>query len=157
MTEAGAGESIDASPGPGGREFGRNLLGWVILLAVLFGGGLVALYAVPPQHLAIPEHAPAVRIARASDFPVGTSRVQNWGDEIILVVRTGQAEYEAVQGVSPADGCLLDWNREASRVVSPCGFQVYDLHGHAVAGITTEPLRRYRPYVRDGVVYVTRE
>lgn len=157
MTETGTGESSGATSGSGGRDFGGNLLGWVIALALLFGGVLVALYVVPPEHLAIPEYAPAVRIARADDFPVGSSRVQNWGDEIILVVRTGESEYEALQGVSPADGCLLDWSRESSRVVSPCGFQVYDLHGHAVGGMTTEPLRQYRPYVRDGIVYVTRE
>jgi nitrite reductase/ring-hydroxylating ferredoxin subunit len=157
MSETVAPDPVPSAPEGDDRKFGSRLLGGVIFLAILCVLVVVGFYAVPPEHLSSPQHQPAVRIAAVGDFPVGTSRVQSWGEEVILVVRSAENRFTAVQGVSPVDGCLLDWSGEAQRVVSPCGLQVYDLHGHAVAGLTTEPLRRYGTYVRDGVVYVTKE
>ncbi len=73
------------------------------------------------------------------------------------MVRSGETQYSALQGASPVEGCLLEWDSESMRVSSPCGHQLYDLRGQAVEGLTTEPLQRYDVFVRDGVVYVTRD
>jgi hypothetical protein len=59
--------------------------------------------------------------------------------------------------VSPVDGCILRWDSAALRIMSPCGHQVYNLRGHAVEGLTTEPLQRYAVFVRNDFVYVTRD
>jgi nitrite reductase/ring-hydroxylating ferredoxin subunit len=138
------------------RDFGTVLLSGLVLLILVVTGLIVALYAVPPEHLIISEHEASVRIERVEDFPLGASRVQTWGDHVVLIVRSGERSYNALEGVSPADGCLLRWDAESMRVVSPCAHQVYDLLGRPVEGLTTEPLRRYAVFVREGVVYVTR-
>lgn len=143
--------------GGGESDFSSTLLGGVIALTAVTAVAVAAFYVLPEEHLRVPQREPAVRVARVSDFPVGASRVQTWGEAIILVVRAAESEYRALQGTSPLDGCLLDWDAEARRVVSPCGYLVYDLHGHAVAGLTTAPLQSYGTYVRDGVLYVTRD
>ena len=146
----------ESTEGKRQRDFGNYLLKGVIVLAVFTTLLVMTLYAMPPKHLAVPQHEPSVRIARVADFPVGSSRTQNWGDEIILVIRGGEDDYHALEGVSPVDGCLLEWDAESMRVTSPCGYQLYDLHGYAVAGLTTQPLGRYGTHVRDGTLYVMR-
>jgi nitrite reductase/ring-hydroxylating ferredoxin subunit len=121
--------------------------GWVL-------GILLFVFSTKP--LTIPEAQPAVPVVSEDNFEVGTSRVQNWGERIILVVRRTELEYYALQGTSPTDGCILRWDAESQRVVSPCNYIVYNLSGDVVTGLTTESLQRYSVFVRDGVVYLTR-
>jgi nitrite reductase/ring-hydroxylating ferredoxin subunit len=109
---------------------------------------------MPSQQLEIPRLQPAVRVADVSRFPAGTSRRVSWGDRLILVVHRTPGEYFAVQGTASSDGCLLLWDADAMRVVSPCSFVVYDLRGNVVAGLTTAPLAQYRVFEREAVVYV---
>lgn len=115
----------------------------------------IGLYLLPPEHLQLAELQPAYRVSREADFPVGTSRVVNWGERVILVVRTADQAYAALQGTAPTDGCILNWDPASLRVLSPCTYLVYDLHGNVVRGLSTVPLQRYAVFVRDGVVYVT--
>lgn len=144
----------DAPEGSGRLGFNELLLTGVILVTVTSVGLGLALYVRPAEQLAMPELEPSIHVAREADFPVGASRVTNWGDRVILVVRRGPAEYFALQGTSPIDGCILVWNAESLSVISPCSYLVYDLQGNVVQGLTTRPLRRYPVSVRDGAVYV---
>lgn len=138
-------------------DSGSYLLNSLIAVVFLAALAITVAYTVPPEHLVIPQHEVAVRVAREEGFPVGSSRTVTWGDLAILVVRQGESQYAALQGVSPVDGCLLRWDAQAMSVISPCGHVVYNLRGHAVEGLTTEPLQRYAVFLRNGVVYVTRD
>lgn len=137
--------------------FNELLLGAVIVLMLACAGLITALYVLPSEHLDVPELLPGVRVARQGDFPVGASRVVSWGDQIILVIRNAEESYAAVQGTSPGDGCVLQWDLESLRIVSPCTYVVWDLRGNVVTGLTTTPLRHYPVFIRAGVVYVGRE
>jgi nitrite reductase/ring-hydroxylating ferredoxin subunit len=137
------------------RGFNEYLLGGIVVLmlaGVILGFGL---YLLPPEHLQLAELQPAIRVARQGDLPIGSSRVVTWGERVILVVRTGEDAFAALQGTAPTDGCILRWDPTSLRVLSPCSYIVYDLHGNVVRGLTTVPLQRYAVFVRDGVVYVT--
>ena len=142
----------------GARRKGLGLSGLalvgVILFSVTFAGIVTAVFLLPPEHLRIPELQPAVRVANETDFPVGASRIVAWGDEPILVVR-GSERFWAVQGTSPADGCILRWEAESLRVVSPCTYVVYDLRGNVVSGLSLIPLKPFTAFVRRGTLYVT--
>jgi nitrite reductase/ring-hydroxylating ferredoxin subunit len=138
-----------------GLGFTEILLAGVILLILTGVGMATGLYLLPAKYLQIPELQPGARVAREADFPVGASRLVNWGDRIMLVVRRGEDEYFALQGTSPSDGCILQWDAESRRIVSPCTYVVYDLFGNAVVGLSRTPLRRYPVFVRGGTVYVT--
>ena len=133
--------------------FNEYLLGGVILLTLVLASLGVAGYLLPGDHLAVPELQPAVRVA-STDMPDSASRVITWGPRVVLVVRSGD-EFAALQGTSPIDGCILEWDRASARIVSPCSYVVYDLHGNVVRGLTTVPLLRYDAFVRQGAVYVT--
>lgn len=138
-----------------GLGFTELLLAGVILL-ILTGVGLgLGLYLLPADYHQIAELQPGARVAREADFPVGSSRLVNWGDYVILVIRRGENEYFALQGTAPSDGCILQWDAESRRVTSPCTYVVYDLFGSAVVGLSQTPLRRYPVFVRGGTVYVT--
>lgn len=145
----------DSNPDRSGLGFTEILLGGVILLIATGVLGGIALYLLPGEPLEIPELQPSIRIARETEFPVGASRVVNWGDQAILVIRRDAQRFVALQGTAPGDGCILQWEAPSLRVTSPCTYVVYDLHGNVVAGLTTEPLRRYAVFVRGGMVYVT--
>lgn len=136
------------------RLNGLILLGVILLMLTTAAIG-VGLYLVPPDILELPELQPFVQAGHESDFPVGASRIVDWGEEIILVVRRSETEFAGLQGVSPADGCILEWDDASLRVVSPCTYVVHDLQGNVVEGLTTTPLRKYVVYVRGGIVYVT--
>ena len=138
------------------RNLGTFLLNSMIGVVFLVVFAVAALYTIPPEHLIIPQHELAARVARLEDFPVGSSRLETWGEDAILVVRRDEQEFTALQGVSPVDGCILNWDPEALRVTSPCGHQVYNLRGHVVEGLTTESLQQYAVFVRNDIVYVTR-
>ena len=136
--------------------FNDLLLGAVILL---MGVGIMmalAFYVLPGEHLEIPEIQPGVRVTREADFPIGASRLVSWGEQTILVVRSGEQSYAALQGTSPREGCILRWDEESMRVVSPCNHVVFDLQGNVVTGLSTTPLQRYSVFLRGGVVYVGR-
>jgi nitrite reductase/ring-hydroxylating ferredoxin subunit len=139
------------------RRLGFNeLLLASIILIMGFGVAMgFGLYMLPTAPLQTPELQPAFRVTREADFPVGTSRVVNWGDRIILVVRSPNQGFVALQGTSPTDGCILRWDAESLRVVSPCAHLVYDLFGNVVAGLSTAPLRQFEVFVRGEFVYVT--
>lgn len=136
-------------------RFDELLLGGVILLMLTCGAIVIWLYASPSEHLEVPELQPVIRIAAESDFPVGSSRLRSWGDRTILVIRPDTLRYFALQGTSPADGCTLRWDADALRVYSPCSYEVYDLRGAVVSGLSTQGLERYSVSVRDGVIYVS--
>jgi len=141
-----------------GRALGFNdlLLGAVVLFIVLGVVLAATFYILPGEHLEIPQAQPAVRVAREADFPVASSRMVRWGERAILVIRWTADRFVAVQGTAPSDGCLLEWEEEALRIVSPCSYVVYDLKGRPVTGLSTRPLQGYPVFLRDGVVYVGR-
>lgn len=136
-------------------DFTELLLGGVILLICTSVALAIGLYAKPGEPLSHPELQRVIRISAEADFPVGSSRVRNWGERAILVVRADSLRYFALQGTSPADGCLLRWDPEALRVTSPCSYEVYDLRGAVVAGLSTRSLKQYLVSIRDGVIYVS--
>jgi len=154
MNERAAALRARSSDGVGRPGFGGLLLTGVILV-ILVGMGIgLTLYLLPGTALEVPGNQPELRIVQESEFPVGASRVESWGDAIILVIRPEEGRYVALQGTSPDQGCILRWDEESRRVVSPCGYLVYDLQGNVVAGLTRQPLRRYQVFVRQGVVFV---
>jgi nitrite reductase/ring-hydroxylating ferredoxin subunit len=135
--------------------FNEYLLGAVVALTVFTIVFAITLFLQPADYLQIEELQPAARVADEANFPVGASRVVTWGTEAILVIHSGPGDYHAVQGTSTLEGCTLEWDAAALRIVSPCNFLVYDLHGNVVRGLTTVPLHRYTVFVRQGMVYVT--
>lgn len=157
MNAAGTGPvPAPVADAPGWKaSFNEYLLGGLILLTVVFAALGMFVYLLPGDYLQTPELQPTMRVAQQDGFPIGASRVVTWGPRIVLVVHSADQEYHALQGTSPLDGCILNWDPVSLRVVSPCSFMVYDLHGNVVRGLTTVPLLRYAVFVRQGIVYVT--
>jgi len=136
-------------------DFAGQLLGGIILVMLTLAALALIVFLLPARHAEAPEQASAAVVTAVAEFPVGSSRIINWGERIILVVRRDERAYYALQGTAPTDGCILDWDPESARVISPCSHLAFDVRGNAVAGLSTEPLRRYAVFVRNDVVYVT--
>lgn len=134
--------------------FGGLLLTGVVLVMFACAGIGLTLYLLPGNALQVPGNQPELRIVQESEFPVGASRVESWGNAIVLVIRPQAGRYVALQGTSPDQGCILRWDEESRRIISPCRYTVYDLQGSVVAGLSRQPLRRYQVFLRQGVVFV---
>lgn len=111
-------------------------------------------YALPQEPLIIPEVEASVRVASLDDFPENTARLERWGEKLILVVRTASGEVTAVEGLGPADGCVLQWDEKLARIQSPCTYQVYNPYGFVVAGLDNRALRTYPVLIRDGIINI---
>ncbi len=149
------GEEQHGESGKWRAGFNEYLLIGVVVLMLTGIALSFTLYALPVPHLQLAELQPSIRVARTTDFPPGSSRIVTWGETVVLVVRTGESSYAALQGVSPLDGCILEWDNDSMLVRSPCGDLLYDLYGNVVRGLTTVPLKRFTVFVRQNVVYVT--
>ncbi len=147
---------LETDPPTWRLAFGEYVLAGSVAMLLLGALAAVVLYLIPSSPLQLEELQPAYQVAPEANFPVNSSRIVNWGDQVILVVRTGDQSYSALQGTAPTDGCILSWNETSLRIVSPCTHLVYDLRGNVVRGLSTVPLQRYPVFIRDGVVYVAR-
>jgi nitrite reductase/ring-hydroxylating ferredoxin subunit len=112
------------------------------------------LYALPQEPLVIPDVQSSIRVARLDAFPANTARLERWGDRLILVIRNPSGEVTALEGRSPADGCVLEWDPHLGRVRSPCSYQIYNPYGFVIAGLDNRALRRYSVLIRDGVINI---
>jgi nitrite reductase/ring-hydroxylating ferredoxin subunit len=154
MLSAGVGSAT--GPARWRPGFSEYLLGGIVVLLLVGTLGILFLYLVPPEPLQLAELQPAYRVAVENDIPANSSRLIDWGEDVILVVRSSDQAFYAVQGTAPSDGCILQWNPTALRIESPCTHLVYDLRGNVVRGLTTVPLQRYPVFIRDSVVYVAK-
>lgn len=145
---AGAGRAAEG-------EFTRLLLVGTLVFSAACGVLVGVLYLLPPEYLQIKDVQEVVQVAPEADFTVGTSRMVLWGDRSVLVIRRASDQYSALHGTDPYDDCFLRWDADAQHVTSPCTYVVYDLQGRVIGGLTTESLRRYRVFTRNGIVYVT--
>jgi len=146
--------ALDGDPTSLSLGFNEYLLGGVLLLALVAAVMGVGLYLLPGVYPQLPELQPVARVARATEFPAGASRIVNWGTHIVLVVHAGDGDYYALQGTAPTDACILGWDAVSQRIVSPCSYLVYDLHGNVVRGLATVPLLRYDVFEREGTIYI---
>jgi len=123
------------------------------------GVGLIVFlaFALPQEPLVIPEVASSFRVVSLEDFPENTARLERWGENLILVIRAASGEVTALEGRSPADGCVLQWDERLARVQSPCSYQIYNPYGFVIAGLDDRALRRYPVLIRDGVVNIGSE
>ena len=112
------------------------------------------LYALPQEPLVIPEVQSSLRVGRLESFPENSARLEHWGQRLVLVIRSAPGEITAVEGRSPADGCVLQWNERLARIESPCSYQMYNPYGFVIAGLDNQALRRYPVLIRDGIVNI---
>ena len=133
---------------------------WDWCLAGLFvvAGALALLiyflYALPREPLVIPATQDALHVGELGEIPVNSSRLERWGSELILVVRAEADEVTAVSGVSPGDGCVLEWDPVTQQVLSPCRYEAYNHHGGVIDGLSDTPLLTYPVRIRDNNVYI---
>ena len=109
---------------------------------------------LPQEPLVIPEVQASVRVGTLEDFQRNTFKRVRWGQRLVLVIRSEAGEVTAVEGRSPADGCVLQWDPKLARIHSPCSYQIYNPYGFVVAGLDNRALRAYPVMERDNVISI---
>ena len=135
-------------------DFWDWCLAGLCAFGVAMGLFIFLLYAFPQEPLVIPEVQASMRVGRLEDFQENSARLEHWGQRLVLVIRSGSGEVTAVEGRSPADGCVLQWDERLARIQSPCSYQMYNPYGFVIAGLDNRALRRYPVLIRDGVINI---
>jgi hypothetical protein len=135
-------------------DFWDWCLAGLSVFGIAVGLLMFLLYALPQEPLVIPEIDASIRVVDVDDFPENTVIPQHWGEKLILVIRSASGEVTAVEGRSPADGCVLQWDKRLARVYSPCSYHVYNSYGYVVEGLDNRALLRYPVFERDGVINI---
>jgi len=127
---------------------GLSVFGVALGLIIFF------LYALPQEPLIIAEVQASIRVGPLDDFPPNTARLESWGTELILVIRTEDGEMMAVEGRSPTTSCVLQWDPRRGHVTSPCSYEIYNPLGYVVSGLGDQALRSFPVWIRDGIISI---
>ena len=127
---------------------GLSVFGLALGLIIFF------LYALPQEPLIIPEVQASIRVGTLDEFPPNTARLQSWGSELILVIRTENGELRAVEGRSPTTNCVLRWDPRRSHISSPCSYEIYNARGYIVGGLGDQALRSFPVWIRDEIISI---
>ncbi len=119
-----------------------------------WASSIFLLYALPQEPLVIPEVQASIGWRSWTTFRKTPRAWNAGGSRLVLVIRPASGEVTAVEGRSPADGCVLQWDERLARVHSPCSYQIYNPYGFVVAGLDNRALRRYPVLIRDGVINI---
>lgn len=135
-------------------DFWDWCLAGLSVFGIALGIGIFFLYALPHEPLIIPEVQASIRVGTLDDFPSNTARLQSWGSELVLVIRTQDGEMRAVQGKSPSTDCVLQWDPRRGHIFSPCSYEIFNPRGYVVSGLGDQGLRSYPVWIRDGFISI---
>lgn len=138
-------------------DFWDWCLGGLIVFGVFLSAAIFFLYALPSEVLVIPEVQASIRVGTVRDFPPNTARLQSWGSELVLVIRTRDGQIWAVQGRSPTTGCVLRWDALRDQITSPCSYEIFNPRGFIVSGLGDRALQTYPVWIRDEIISIGSE
>jgi Rieske Fe-S protein len=75
-------------------------------------------------------------------------------DKDILVVRTGDDDFTAVDIKCTHKGCEVKYEDKSHMFVCPCHDSHFDLDGEAKSGPAKKPLKKYRTSFKDGEITI---
>ena len=104
--------------------------------ACAFGAAPVAVYLASAGVEAPKGPQPPIPIA---DVPVGSARVfsfgkNKWASRKILVVRSGEEEFNAMDAKCTHLGCIVEWNDKAKQIRCNCHGGLFDREGKRISG-----------------------
>jgi Rieske Fe-S protein len=135
--------------------------GW---LSALLGGGFAAsvasfLYPVlryvnppPVAEAAVNE----VVAGRTADLAVNAGRIVRFGSKPALLVRTGEAEWRAFEGICTHLNCTVQYAQDSRQIWCACHNGFYDLNGKVVSGPPPRALSQYDVHVRGDEVVISK-
>ena len=135
-------------------DFWDWCLAGLCVFGATLGVAIFFLYALPQEPLTIPEVQASIRVGRLDDFPANSARIQSWGSDLVLVIRTEDGVMRAVQGRSPSTGCVLQWDSDRGYVSSPCSYEIFNPLGYIVSGLGDQTLRSFPVWIRDGIISI---
>jgi nitrite reductase/ring-hydroxylating ferredoxin subunit len=124
------------------------------VFGVTLGIAVFFVFALPQEPLIIPEVQASMRVGTLADFPPNSARLQSWGSELVLVIRTKDGELRAVEGKSPSTGCVLRWDQLRGYVTSPCSYEIFNPRGYIISGLGDQALRSYPVWIRGDVISI---
>ncbi len=71
----------------------------------------------------------------------------------VYVVNHGGGNFDIFRLNCTHLGCPYEWNAAAQKFFCPCHGGVFDISGNVMAGPPPRPLDRYKPLIKQGVLY----
>ncbi|MBI5303875.1 MAG: Rieske (2Fe-2S) protein [Chloroflexi bacterium] len=142
------------TPNVSRRGFLRWLLGFSVVSTIAGIFVPVIGYLLPVSRQGVGYQGPTM-IGAVADFPVGTGKVMAVNDKPVIIVNTKAGGIKAFSAICTHLGCVVDWKKEKSAIISPCHDGRFNpVTGAVIGGPPPRPLPPYEIVIKAGKVYV---
>lgn len=110
-------------------------------------------YLIPPK---IAEaKVKSVKIGVVSNFPPSSSKIVRFGRKPIIIVRTDQGEFSALEATCTHLDCIVQFKKETNQILCACHNGIYDIKGRNLSGPPPKPLSEFEVTIVDDEIIVT--
>lgn len=144
----------------------RGFLGWLLGLS---GVALLASAVYPIVRFISPPRIPEATASQVDAGPTNDQefvqkgyKIVRFGAEPVIVIRVTESEFRAFSATCTHLDCIVEYQKDKSRIWCNCHNGEYDLSGRVVAGPPPKPLTPYKAEVvskgsgQPGAVVVTK-
>jgi len=97
----------------------------------------------------------SLKIGALADFPPQSSKILKFGRKPIIVIRTEDGEFSALEATCTHLECIVQFNKDTSQIVCACHNGKYDLKGRNISGPPPRPLGELEVTIKDDEIVIT--
>lgn len=136
------------------RNFLSGILGGLTALwlgAVVYP--ILAFLKTPPTETV---EVTSVKVGKAAEFGVGTSKVFQFGERAAILVKTAGGEYRAFDATCTHLACTVQYRADKADIWCACHNGVYDMGGRNVSGPPPRPLTAMKVTIQNDEIIVAK-
>ncbi len=122
-------------------------------------GSLIAIFYPIFSFLIPPKIAEAkvksVKIGSVSDFQPNSSKIVKFGRKPVIIVRTKEGEFSALEATCTHLDCIVQFNEDTSQILCACHNGIYDIKGRNLSGPPPKPLTEFEVTIIDDEIVIT--
>jgi len=110
-------------------------------------------YLIPPK---ITEaKVKSAKIGSVSDFPPSSSKIVRFGRKPIIIIRTDQGEFSALEATCTHLDCIVQFKKETNQILCACHNGIYDIKGRNLSGPPPKPLSEFEVTIINDEIVIT--
>ena len=110
-------------------------------------------YLIPPK--IVEAKVKSAKIGTVSDFPPSSSKIVRFGRKPVIIVRTDQGEFSALEATCTHLDCIVQFKKETNQILCACHNGIYDIKGKNLSGPPPKPLGEFEVTIIDDEIVIT--
>lgn len=110
-------------------------------------------YLIPP--IVAEAKVKSMKVGLISDIPPNSSKIVKYGRKPVIVVRTSDGEFTALEATCTHLDCIVQYNTETGQILCACHNGIYDLKGRNVSGPPPKPLSEFDVSIINEEIVIT--